>query len=53
MHDRRARLRRADCGLGISSAVIGRCGDMLGVWIEPVTAQVMTTLRLAMGTSSR
>jgi hypothetical protein len=20
------------------------CGDMVGVWIEPVTAQVMTTL---------
>ena len=28
----------------ISSAVTGRCGDMLGVWIEPVTAQVMMTL---------
>jgi hypothetical protein len=26
---------------------------MLGVWIEPVTAQVMTTLRLAMGVGSR
>src|SRR6266513_1150492 len=24
----------------ISSGVTGRCGDMLGVWIEPVTAQV-------------
>jgi hypothetical protein len=24
--------------------VIGRWGDMLGVWIEPVTAQVMMTL---------
>src|SRR5579859_3077553 len=32
----------------ISSAVIGRCGDMVGVWIEPVTAQVMMTLRAAM-----
>src|SRR5512145_2535360 len=29
----------------ISSAVIGRCGDIDGVWIEPVTAQVMMTLR--------
>ena len=29
----------------ISSGVTGRCGDMLGVWIEPVTAQVMMTLR--------
>jgi len=28
----------------ISSGVIGRCGDMVGVWIEPVTAQVMMTL---------
>src|SRR5688572_886560 len=29
----------------ISSAVIGRCGDIVGVWIAPVTAQVMMTLR--------
>ena len=29
----------------ICSGVTGRCGDMLGVWIEPVTAQVMMTLR--------
>src|SRR5215468_6961290 len=36
----------------ISSAVIGRWGDMEGVWIEPVTAQVMMTLRtLAMDAS--
>ena len=28
----------------ISSGVIGRCGDMVGVWIAPVTAQVMMTL---------
>jgi hypothetical protein len=38
----------------ISLGVIGRCGDMVGVWIEPVTAQVMMTLRLgldAMGVS--
>src|SRR5882724_13612570 len=27
----------------ISLAVIGRCGDIDGVWIEPVTAQVMMT----------
>src|SRR5712692_7021524 len=34
----------------ISLAVIGRCGDIVGVWIEPVTAQVMMTLwPLAMG----
>src|SRR5467141_4822458 len=30
--------------LAISLAVIGRCGDIVGVWIEPVTAQVMMTL---------
>jgi hypothetical protein len=29
----------------ISDDVIGRCGDIDGVWIEPVTAQVMITLR--------
>ena len=29
----------------ISSGVTGRCGDMEGVWIAPVTAQVMMTLR--------
>jgi len=28
----------------ISSGVIGRCGDMVGVWMEPVTAQVTITL---------
>src|ERR1700736_2705237 len=28
----------------ISCAVIGRCGDMVGVWIDPVTAQVIMTL---------
>src|SRR6185369_15621046 len=33
----------------ISSAVIGRCGDIVGVWIAPVTAQVITTLRLRFG----
>src|SRR5688572_17852623 len=31
----------------ISSGVTGRYGDMLGVWIEPVTAQVMMTLPCA------
>src|SRR5258705_907788 len=31
----------------ISSGVIGRCGDMLGVWIAPVTAQVTMTLPCA------
>src|SRR3954469_23539477 len=30
----------------ISLAVIGRCGDIEGVWIEPVTAQVMMTFWL-------
>ena len=33
----------------ISCAVTGRCGDIDGVWIEPVTAQVMMTL-LALAT---
>ena len=33
-----------DCW-AISAGVIGRCGDIVGVWIEPVTAQVMMTLR--------
>src|SRR5262249_21330191 len=28
----------------ISCEVIGICGDMVGVWIDPVTAQVMMTL---------
>jgi hypothetical protein len=27
----------------ISSWLTGRYGDMLGVWIDPVTAQVMMT----------
>jgi len=27
----------------ISSGVIGRCGDIVGVWIAPVIAQVMMT----------
>ena len=31
--------------VAISSAVIGRCGDIDGVWIDPVIAQVMMTLR--------
>src|ERR1700678_65758 len=30
----------------ISLAVIGKYGDIVGVWIEPVTAQVMTTFLL-------
>jgi len=34
----------------ISSAVTGRCGDIHGVWIEPVTAQVMITFRALMRT---
>jgi hypothetical protein len=29
----------------ICSAVTGRWGDIDGVWIEPVTAQVMMTFR--------
>ncbi len=35
-------------------AVTGICGDIEGVWIEPVTAQVMMTLRdFAMSFPSR
>ena len=30
----------------ISFGVTGRCGDMLGVWMAPVTAQVMMTFEL-------
>ena len=45
VHHRRAGLRRADGGVRDLLAVIGRCGDIDGVWIEPVTAQVMMTLR--------
>jgi len=33
----------AIASLTISSGVIGRCGDMEGVWIAPVTAQVTMT----------
>src|SRR5262245_3119444 len=32
----------------ISSAVIGKCGDIVGVWMAPVTAQVMMTFRRAL-----
>jgi hypothetical protein len=31
----------------ISSGVTGRCGDIEGVWMEPVTAHVMMTLPCA------
>src|SRR4051812_49881134 len=31
----------------ISWAVTGRCGDIEGVWMAPVTAQVMMTLRVS------
>ena len=31
----------------ISSGVIGRYSDMLGVWMAPVTAQQMMTLAMA------
>src|SRR5215510_3784187 len=38
----------------ISWAVTGRCGDIDGVWIDPVTAQVIMTLRdFAMSFPSR
>src|SRR5215469_2787716 len=34
----------AIASLAISSGVRGKCGLIVGVWIDPVTAQVMTTL---------
>jgi hypothetical protein len=37
----------------ISFAVTGRYGDMLGVWIAPVTAQVMITLFVVISKPSR
>ncbi len=40
---RRSPLRRSRSG------VTGRCGDIAGVWIDPVTAQVMMTLRCLAG----
>jgi hypothetical protein len=36
----------------ISSAVIGRYGDIDGVWIDPVTAQVMMAFRADIEASS-
>ena len=48
VHDGRARIRRADGAPAICSAVTGRCGDMVGVWMAPVTAHVMMTLDAAM-----
>src|SRR5215468_1799133 len=35
--------------VAIWSGVIGSASDMVGVWIEPVTAQVMTTLLASWG----
>ncbi len=35
----------ATAASAISFGVTGRCGDIDGVWIEPVTAHVMMTLR--------
>ena len=46
MHDGRAGFRRADRRVGDLLGVTGRCGDIDGVWIAPVTAQVMMTLFL-------
>src|SRR5690242_17924179 len=37
----------------ISSGVTGRCGDMVGVWIPPVGAQVMMTDLCTSGPRSR
>ena len=40
VQDRRARLAAATLSRTISSGVTGRCGDIDGVWIDPVTAHV-------------
>ena len=53
VYNRRARLRRLDRGLAISSGVIGRYSDMLGVWMAPVTAQLMMILAMAFPPGSR
>src|SRR5262245_11793452 len=39
--------------VAISSGVIGRCGDIVGVWIPPVGAQVMITDFCMSGTCLR
>lgn len=46
VNDRRAGLRGPIAASAISCAVIGRWGDIEGVWIAPVTAQVMMTLAI-------
>jgi hypothetical protein len=46
MHDRSSCRGGADSA--ISAGVTGRCGDIDGVWIDPVTAQEMMTLCDAM-----
>ena len=51
VHDRCARLGGAKRQSAISLGVTGRCGDIEGVWIEPVTAQLMMTFPLAMALS--
>lgn len=43
MDDGGTSLAGADGGFGDFLGVTGRCGDMEGVWMEPVTAQVMMT----------
>ena len=37
----------------MSSGVSGRWGDIVGVWMDPVLAQVMITLRLVAIISSQ
>ena len=46
MQDRRAGLGGFDAGLCDLSGVTGRYGDIDGVWIEPVGAQVIMTFRV-------
>ena len=43
MNDRAPASAAAMASSAICCGVMGRCGDMVGVWIPPVTAQVMIT----------
>ena len=53
MEDRGTRLAAAIALSAISFGVIGRYSDIVGVWMAPVTAQVMMTLLAMLNFSSR
>ena len=48
MHDRRAASAAPTRSRRFPRAVTGRCGDIEGVWIDPVTAQLTMTFRFPM-----